>query len=575
MINFRKTNLLEESLDKYEQYLTEQNKTRSSILAYLNPNRQFIHFLSEKGIVNPLEVESVHLIEFQRFLYNVRDFTQGTVESSADHVKWFFNYLLETGNVKENPFKNLEILPKPELPKEQLSHHYSYEEILRRYIIDQKKLVSYGWLIQIEKHLVGFVKYLRANEIGSVYSVTESTLLKYREYLWDSFVQTGKGSLVVKSQINRLRCVVRLFRYLRKEGILKDDPAQRINDWEEHYKKITEEAKSLPPVDPKKNDITELDVLKQKFLDYELSLNKNSSTVGAYRKGVEVFYEYLKEKGISNLAQVTRRHLLDYHMFVCSYVGIRGQPAGNCYKNHIISSIKLFFKFLVYFEILPKDPSMDLESVKEGRGLPHECLGEKDVIKLMNAPPDTNDPLARRDKAILECLFSSGVRSNELCSLNLEDIDYQQGLVRINVPKGGISFQRVIPIGDVALRYVGEYLKEARPKLEKDEKRAIFLSYWGRRIDTEGVLNIVKKYAYQCGFRKKITTHSLRVTCATEMLKNGAEIRYIQEQLGHRCITSTQRYTRLNPKDLKSVHSRCHPRERKKVRENPNVIENE
>lgn len=136
-------------------------------------------------------------------------------------------------------------------------------------------------------------------------------------------------------------------------------------------------------------------------------------------------------------------------------------------------------------------------------------------------------------------------------------------MVRINHPKGGNNHQRVIPIGRVALDYLNEYIAKSRPYLENGHPEVLFLSYSGKRINTEAVLNIVKKYAFKCGFRKNITPHSFRVTCATLMLRHKAGLRYVQEQLGHKDITSTQLYTRLTPLDLKSVHHKTHPRERK------------
>ena len=190
-------------------------------------------------------------------------------------------------------------------------------------------------------------------------------------------------------------------------------------------------------------------------------------------------------------------------------------------------------------------------------------MNEKEVIKILEQPSLSNDPLTLRDRAIMEVLFSTGIRNNELCFLNIEDLNYHHEMVRINTPKGGAGFQRVIPIGSIALEVVSKYLKEGRPKIASGDPKALFLSYSGNRLQTEGVLNIVKKYAHECGFRKNITTHSFRVTCATEMLRNRADIRYVQEQLGHKNITSTQIYTRLAPMDLKAIHKKCHPREKK------------
>jgi len=553
---------LSDLLDVYGEYLSNEGKSRIAILTYQNPSRQLIRFLTEKGVTKPQKVTEELLKEFQKFLYDERDFKRSSVMSCIKHIAMFFDFLIQIGKLKRNEARGIEILPKPELPEKQLSHFYTYDEILKRYFGDQEKLISYFYLNQVEKHLKSFIKYLLANEIGSVYPVTESTIIKYRQFLWDEFVHARADSLVVKSQINRLRCVVRLFRYLCKEGILKNNPTKNLG-WEKYYKEIVEKAKSLPEKPVPENNLTELDKLNMKFLEYELAIGKDQSTIKMYKKSVEVFFQYLEEKGVENLAQVNKRLLLEYYTFLCNYVGARGNPVSNGYKNHMLWSMRLFFRFLVRFDYLPKDPSLDLESIKEEKGLPRTCMNEKEVFELLEQPRLNHNPLIARDKAMMEILFSTGIRSNELCSLNLEDVDHQQEMVRVNSPKGGAGYQRIIPVGKVALEYLDIYLRDARPALENGDGKALFLSYAGHRLHNEAVLLMVKKYAHECGFRKNITTHSFRVTCATLMLKNGADIRYVQEQLGHKKITSTQVYTRLTPLDLKSIHQRCHPREKK------------
>ncbi len=561
---------LSDLLDSYGEYLFAEGKSRVAVVNYSNPNRQLVQFLSEKGITNPKDVTEELLKEFQQFLYDERDFAHRSVVSTMRHTARFFDFLILYGKLKRNYARGIEILSKPGLPQKQLSHFYTFEEILPRYLRSQEKWVSYRYLHQVEKHLKGFIKFLRANEIGSVYGVSESTLLKYRKYLWDEFVEAREDGLVVKSQIDRLRIVVKLFKYLCKEGILKSDPAKNLG-WETYYKEIIEKAKALPkrPELPQR-DLTELDKLALKFLEYETGKGKDPSTIKTYERGLRIFFGFMDKSGIENLSQVTKRFLLEYYSYVCNYTGVRyDKPLSGGYKNRMIWTVKLFFQFLVRFDFLSKDPSLDLESMKEERGLPRTFLNEKEVITLMEQPRLNHNPLIARDKAILELLFSTGVRSNELCSLNIEDVDPQQEMVRINVPKGGASRQRIIPVGRVALEYISIYLRDARPIIENGDGKALFLSCNGHRLNNEAILRIVQKYSHECGFRKHITTHSLRVTCATLMLKNGADIRYVQEQLGHKKITSTQVYTRLMPLDLKSIHQRCHPRERKAAAGSP------
>ncbi len=187
-------------------------------------------------------------------------------------------------------------------------------------------------------------------------------------------------------------------------------------------------------------------------------------------------------------------------------------------------------------------------------------MNKKETITLLEAPLLSTERLKLRDKAILEMLYSTGLRSNELRSLDIEDIDYEQEMVHVRSPKGGPKYHRVVPIGKTALQYLNLYFKEERPGIDFEDSQALFLSFWGKRLRNDGVLDIVKKYVFQCGLRKRITTHSLRVTCATDMLRKGADIRYVQEHLGHERLASTQIYTRVSVKDLKRVHQKYHPR---------------
>ena len=179
--------------------------------------------------------------------------------------------------------------------------------------------------------------------------------------------------------------------------------------------------------------------------------------------------------------------------------------------------------------------------------------------------PNTNTKIGIRDKAILETLYSTGIRASELAFLKIEDIDFAQGLIRINNAKGGRPFQRIIPIGKIALTYINIYITQARSYFLNGEPEILFLSKTGKRLDQNDLRNTIKSYCFKARLTKNITTHSFRVTCATEMLKNKADIRFIQQQLGHKKITSTQKYARVVPIDLKKVHSQTHPREKAQI----------
>lgn len=560
MINFKNNNLLKNELSLYEDFLIKQGKKHTVVLGYLNPNKQFIEFLSKADVSKPSQITKDHILGFQMYLYDKKDFTQNSVATFIKHIKLFLNYLIKNNKLDVNVAKDIEILKKPTLPEKQLSHFYTYDEILCRYLGNQKQWVSYSYMNNVRKHIKGFIKYLLTNDIGSFYSVTEGTILNYRNYLFDELINFSNGALVIRSQVERLRNVVKLFKYLNKQGILKRNPTDNLG-WEKYYKNIYKKAKEIKPKPETKQVLTEFSKLKLTFLEYQLTIGKSKNTIKKYRKSLEIFFAFLGEQGIDNVAQINKRILLEYYSYICHYVGVKGNLASNCYKNQMIWTIKIFFRFLVRYDYLTNDVSVELQSVKEEKGLPRVCMTDQEVMKLINMP-DVKTPLGLRDKAILELLYSSGIRSNELRSINIDDIDLSYGAVRINCPKGGMNYQRIVPIGQSAIDIINCYLINSRAVLDNCSTKALFLSYKGQRLNNDSILNIVKKYVFKCGFRKNITTHSFRVSCATSMLRNGADIRYVQEQLGHKRITSTQIYTRLNCTDLKRIHKLFHPRER-------------
>jgi len=553
------SNTMQSLFKEYDLFLSEKFTERVEILRYLRPLKELIIF-NGKAKLPISKVTSMYLIEFQKYLYQERGFKAHTIKWQIRYISFFFGYLISKNITKDNSASRVDLIPEP--PKNPLvQRHYSFDEILRRYINYQRRWLSYEYLTNVQKHLKAFLKYLRTQDNNTVYKVTEALLLKYRECLWNNYADQAESSITVKSQRERLRVVCRLFAYLEREGIIASDPSRGLG-WEQYYKQIFKQAKSLPKKPKPKQQLTPLEELGMKFIEYETTKGKVKNTINGYKRGLDIFFEYLEKKGIYTMAQVTKRTLLDYYNCLYNYKTKKGEDVSSGSKARYLWVVRAFCRFLTRFDYIDKDPAFDLEPIKEERGLPRTCMNEREVLKLLETP-NINNVLGIRDKAILETLFSTGVRANELCHLNIEDIDYQQGTVRINKAKGGKNYQRVVAIGKIALDYLSRYLKDARPRLETGDRQALFLSYSGRRLDTEGLWKLVKKYVFEAGIRKPVTPHSFRVTCATLMLRNGADIRYVQEQLGHKKITSTQIYTRLMPHDLKTIHTKCHPRERK------------
>ena len=212
--------------------------------------------------------------------------------------------------------------------------------------------------------------------------------------------------------------------------------------------------------------------------------------------------------------------------------------------------------------VLRQDPSRDIPYAKTPKRLPRSILTRKEMSKLLMAP-DTHSLMGYRDRAMLEVFYSTGLRNSELGALKVEDVDTEEGFVRVNLGKGGKD--RVVPLGKIACRYVENYIHSIRPHLVRGgDNRCLFLSLQGHQMARAVIASIVRRYARKAKLGKTVTPHSLRHTCATQMMRNKANLRHIQELLGHACLTTTQVYTSVTIADLKEAHQKYHPRERER-----------
>jgi integrase/recombinase XerD len=224
-----------------------------------------------------------------------------------------------------------------------------------------------------------------------------------------------------------------------------------------------------------------------------------------------------------------------------------------------VAATKSLLHFLVAEDVIKKDPTENLGSPKVGRSLP-KPLSSYEVQQLLEQTAKSSTPDARRDKAMLELLYASGMRVSELVSLNVGDVNTDAGYVRC-LGKG--SKERIIPIYRRAVDYVKLYVEEARPLLlGDDEESALFLNRRGQRLTRQGLWQILKGYAKAAHLGNKVTPHTLRHSFATHMLNGGADLRSVQELLGHTDISTTQIYTHLSSEHVRQVYEEAHPRAR-------------
>ena len=289
----------------------------------------------------------------------------------------------------------------------------------------------------------------------------------------------------------------------------------------------------------------------ERFQDF-LSLEQGASprTLEAYLRDVERFATYALTRGAAAPTDADARVLRE---FVYHLKDLGLSPA-SIRRN--VSAVRGYFRFLVGEGHIVRDPSERLETPKRWRTLP-EVLSVGEVERLL-AAPTLDDPLAFRDRALLELAYGAGLRVSEWISLGIRDLLLEDSLVRV-FGKG--SKERLVPIGRTAVGAVAVYLRELRPRLERGEGRGVlFLNARGQPMTRMGAWKILRKYVDRASIAKHVTPHTLRHSFATHLLEGGADLRAVQEMLGHVDISTTQIYTHVDREYLRSVHRQFHPR---------------
>jgi integrase/recombinase XerD len=295
----------------------------------------------------------------------------------------------------------------------------------------------------------------------------------------------------------------------------------------------------------------ERDFRLEAFRDYlALEAGHSGNTVEAYLRDLRRLAQFAASMGARGPDAVTRAHLREF-VFLLKDLGL--SPAT---IRREVSAVRTYFGFLLSEGALRDDPSDRLESPQRWRTLP-EVLTLREVEALLGAPR-VEEPLAWRDRALLELGYGAGLRVSELCGLGLGDLLLAEGLVRV-FGKG--SKERLVPIGRSVLGAVSVYLHERRPTLDKGKSRArVLLNVRGEPLSRVGAWGVVKRCAERAGIEKRVTPHTLRHTFATHLLEGGADLRAVQEMLGHADLSTTQLYTHVDREYLRSVHKRYHPR---------------
>ena len=290
--------------------------------------------------------------------------------------------------------------------------------------------------------------------------------------------------------------------------------------------------------------------LIERYLDAawaEKGLREN--TLAGYRQDLQALAGYLHREG-AELARADRAALLGF---------LAGEMRGGASPRSVsrrLSALRQFYRWAVREGLCAEDPSALIDAPRVGRSLP-DALTEDEVEALLRAP-DIERPLGVRDRTMLEVMYASGLRVSELVGLNLEQLGLRQGAVRV-VGKGGK--ERLVPLGETALDWLGRYLGDDRESLLKGKTSdAVFVTARGGGMTRQAFWQLVKKHARAAGIEKSISPHSLRHSFATHLLNHGADLRVVQMLLGHSDLSTTQIYTHVAREGLKNLHRKHHPR---------------
>jgi integrase/recombinase XerD len=288
------------------------------------------------------------------------------------------------------------------------------------------------------------------------------------------------------------------------------------------------------------------------FSEY-LGIQKNVSknTIAAYNRDVAGFCKYLSQKTGADLKEVSNTDIVAYLIKLKN----NGKSAATLNRN--TASLRMFYNFMQELSYIGANPTADIKSPKVVRKEP-EYLTITEVDKLLSLPDKSVKGV--RDKAILEVLYATGIRVSEVIEANIEDVNLRMGFITCT---GEFGKARIIPMGRPARAAMEEYIFEARPKLLKtkvNENQALFVNYLGERITRQGLWKLLKEYAKKAGIDNKITPQTLRNSFAVHMIQNGADLKSLQELLGHEDISATQAYLSVTKNRIKDVYDRTHPR---------------
>ncbi|AKC76167.1 site-specific tyrosine recombinase XerD [Staphylococcus sp. EG-SA-6] len=285
-----------------------------------------------------------------------------------------------------------------------------------------------------------------------------------------------------------------------------------------------------------------------KFIQIEKGLSEN--TIGAYRRDLKKYQLYMQEQKIAHIDFIDRQTIQE------CLGSLIDQGASAKSIARFISTIRSFHQFALREKYAAKDPTVLIETPKYEKKLP-DVLDVEEVIQLLETPDLTKNN-GYRDRTILELLYATGMRVTELIQIEIDDVNLIMGFVKV-FGKG--NKERIIPLGDTVIEYLDTYINNVRSQLlKKTVTNVLFLNLHGRPLTRQGIWKLIKQYGLRANINKTLTPHTLRHSFATHLLENGADLRAVQEMLGHSDISTTQLYTHVSKTQIRQMYNQFHPR---------------
>lgn len=287
----------------------------------------------------------------------------------------------------------------------------------------------------------------------------------------------------------------------------------------------------------------------KRFVSYlETERGMTANTMDAYSRDIRQFAGFLTDHGLNNFADAGETTVMTY------LLSLQNQGKSPATVARQLSSIRGLYQYLMNFGNVQRDPTLKIESPKGQKKVP--VVPTVKEIEALICQPNNSSDIGIRDRAMLELLYATGIRVTELTSLNVEDVRLDLGYIRCRNRTGS----RVVPLGAMALQALGEYMKNGRKAGAEDQERALFLNYNGGRLTRQGFWKILKQHTKEANLTKPITPQTLRHSFATHLVENGADLKVVQEMMGHSGIASTQFYIQVSEQNKKDAYMKAHPR---------------